>query len=536
MPEELWPKVSEYCDNDVVSTEAVWNDRHEDFVARQILADLSGLSVNDSSRSHSTRIIFGKEKKPQKLFNYRNLALPVDDVTFGGLAETYQEFCTVMNKTEFRVFNAAGQPTYTTYDPNTKLPQGYSLLPFFPGYEFKNGKSTYKGYETGEGGVAKGVPGYYVMSALLDIASMHPTSLEEEWLFGPYTKNFQDIKRARIFIKHKEYDKARALFDGRLAKYLDDDSTADSLAQALKIVINSVYGYTKARFENPFVDPRNVDNIVAKRGALFMINLREQVENRGFKIAHVKTDSVKIPNATPEIIQFVMDYGKEYGYVFEHEATYEKMVLVNDAVYIAKYSQDSFNKHPGEWTATGTEFQVPYIFKKLFSKEAITFDDLTMTFSTTSALYLDHNYGYPDDTVMVKELAKVTKAIKKSEMLGESIDISLTETRDRLTEEIAKCHNYKFVGKVGLFVPIKPEYSIGCGLYRIDESGKAYSVGGSSGYRWAEAEQIRNLDDYMKYIDISYFGDMAQAAKEHIEEYVDYDTLVNENVALKSVA
>lgn len=529
VPEELWSKVSEYCNNDVISTEAVWVARHEDFVARQILADLSGLTVNDSSRSHSTRIIFGKEKKPQKLFNYRNLALPVDDVRFGGLADSYEEFCRVMNKSEFRVFDANGQPTYTTYNPNTKLPEGYSLLPFFPGYEFKNGKSTYKGYETGEGGVAEGVPGYYIWIALLDIASMHPTSIEEEWLFGPYTKNFQDIKQARIFIKHKDYDSARKLFNGKLAKYLEDETTADALSQALKIVINSVYGYTKARFENPFVDSRNADNIVAKRGALFMINLREAVEQRGYKIAHTKTDSVKIPNADPDIIKFVMDYGKEYGYTFEHEATYEKMVLVNDAVYIAKYSKDSYNKKPGEWTATGTEFQVPYVFKRLFyPNEPIEFKDLTMTFSTTSALYLDHNYGYPDDTALCKELAKNTTKMNKAKLNDEPIDISLMDEIARLKEEIAKCHNYKFVGKVGLFTPIKPEYEIGCGLYRIDENGKAYSVGGTTGYRWAEAEYITGLSDYMKYIDTSYFAEMAQAAKNHIEEYVDYDVLVNE--------
>ena len=53
-----------------------------------------------------------------------------------------------------------------------------------------------------------------------------------------------------------------------------------------------------------------------------------------------------------------------YGYNFEHEATYERMCLVNDAVYIARY----LNKDgtPGKWTATGTQFAVPYVFKTLF--------------------------------------------------------------------------------------------------------------------------------------------------------------------------
>src|SRR5699024_7879401 len=90
---------------------------------------------------------------------------------------------------------------------------------------------------------------------------------------------------------------------------------------------------------------------------------------------------------TPEIIQFVMDYGKLYGYNFEHEATYEKMCLVNDAVYIAKYATaekcerlygytpKKNTKKGGKWDATGTQFQVPYVFKRLLSKEEIIFDD-----------------------------------------------------------------------------------------------------------------------------------------------------------------
>ena len=97
----------------------------------------------------------------------------------------------------------------------------------------------------------------------------------------------------------------------------------------------------------------------------------------------IKTDSIKIPNATPEIIQFIMDYGKEYGYTFEHEATYEKMCLVNDAVYIAKYADT------GEWTATGAQFAVPYVFKTLFSHEKIDFDDIC---EKTRYLCLDTAY------------------------------------------------------------------------------------------------------------------------------------------------
>lgn len=77
VPEELWPKVVEYCHNDVAATEAVFNARHSDFVARQILADVAGMSVNDTTNSLTTRTIFGRNRNPQDAFNYRNLALEV---------------------------------------------------------------------------------------------------------------------------------------------------------------------------------------------------------------------------------------------------------------------------------------------------------------------------------------------------------------------------------------------------------------------------------------------------------------------------
>lgn len=68
VPEELWPKVAEYCDNDVIATEEVFNHLEGDWKARQILANLSGLSVNDTTNSHTTRIIFGNERNPKLIY------------------------------------------------------------------------------------------------------------------------------------------------------------------------------------------------------------------------------------------------------------------------------------------------------------------------------------------------------------------------------------------------------------------------------------------------------------------------------------
>ena len=68
VPEERWIEVAEYCDNDVIATEAVFNELKGDFTARKILADLAGMTVNDTTNTLTTRIIFGKERHPQLVY------------------------------------------------------------------------------------------------------------------------------------------------------------------------------------------------------------------------------------------------------------------------------------------------------------------------------------------------------------------------------------------------------------------------------------------------------------------------------------
>ena len=137
-------------------------------------------------------------------------------------------------------------------------------------------------------------------------------------------------------MKHGNYDAAKEKFNGQLAPYLTDKDTADTLSYALKIIINIVYGLTSAKFENKFKHKDNVDNIVAKRGALFMIDLKNAVQEKGYTVVHIKTDSIKIAEADQDIIDFVFKFGEEYGYTFEHEATLSRFALVNKAVYAAK--------------------------------------------------------------------------------------------------------------------------------------------------------------------------------------------------------
>ena len=496
VPEEKWAEVAEYCDNDVIATEAAWDYLSADWLARQILADLADLTVNDTTNTLTTKIIFKGEKKPQSQFCYRDLSQPVFEID-PDVKEFLDEACPEMMT--------------QSHGPEN------SLLPYFPGYKFEGGVSTYKGETVGEGGFVYAEPGMHYNVALLDIASMHPHSIIAECLFGPeFTRRFREIVVGRVDIKHEAWDEVNKMLDGKLTPYIqkviNGELTSKQLANALKTAINSVYGLTSANFDNPFRDIRNKDNIVAKRGALFMIDLKEEVQKRGFTVAHIKTDSIKIPNATEEIIKFVMDFGKKYGYTFEHEAIYDRMCLVNDAVYICRYDD-------GHWDATGTQFAVPYVFKTLFSKEPIKFDDMVETKSVTSALYLDMNEHLPDVSFEEKELAKIETKFKK----GEIDEAEYNTKKEELNLIIETGHDYKFVGKVGAFCPIKP--NCGGGLLVREKDGKYYSATGSKGFRWLESEMVR---DNSKIIDDQYYKDLVNDAIDTISQYGDFEMFVTD--------
>ena len=504
VPEELWTKVAEYCDDDVLATQAVFEANQGDFTAREILAELAGGTVNDTTNSLTTKFIFGRNRHPQDQFMYRDLSQPVTELPDDVLAFLKE---------------AKPEMMAEPFDG----PLGKSLLPYFPGYKFEFGKSTYRGEEAGEGGEVWASPGMYGRSQTEDVGSMHPNSAIDECTFGPeYTRKFKEILDIRIHIKHGEYDVVRDAFGGKLAKYLNDKSTAKALAQALKIAINSVYGLTAAKFENPFRDPRNKDNIVAKRGALFMIDLRHAVEEQGYKVIHVKTDSIKIANPDDYILNFIVERGKRYGYNFEVEHIFDRICLVNNAVYIAKLADDD-PEDPGKWTATGTQFAVPYVFKTLFSKEPIQFNDMCETKnSAVGPIYLDMNESYPDVTAEEKQFKNLESKYKK----GELSDTLFENECASLRERIEAGHNYIFVGEVGLFCPIKPGCGGGTLVCKRDD--KYSAVTGTKGYRWLESEivkQNRKEDD----IDKSYYNKLVDDAVSTISEFGDIEWFINGN-------
>lgn len=200
-----------------------------------------------------------------------------------------------------------------------------------------------------------------------------------------------------------------------------------------------------------------------------MVDLKEFVQNEGFSAIHIKTDSIKIPDATPEIIQKVTEFGAKYGYTFEHESTYDKFCLVNKAVYIAREGD--------HWEAVGAEFQHPYVFKKLFTREEITFDDYVETRQVTKgSIYL----ADPD--------------------LPEDSD-------DPIKGGV-------FVGRIGTFVPVRKDTE-GAGRLVRALDGKAYAVAGTKGHLWAKEAVAR--EQGLEVVDTSYAENLANEAIKQLE-------------------
>ena len=139
-------------------------------------------------------------------------------------------------------------------------------------------------------------------------------------------------------------------------------------------------------------------------------------------------------------------------------------------------------KKVGTWEAVGAQFQQPFVYKTLFSKEPITFNDMCETKSVTTALYLDLNEELPE---------------------GE--------------------HNYHFVGKSGQFSPVVP--GVGGGeLLRI-KGDKYYSASDAKGYLWMESIMMSVLGIEDK-VDQSYYRRMVDAAINDISKFGDVEAFL----------
>jgi hypothetical protein len=124
----------------------------------------------------------------------------------------------------------------------------------------------------------------------------------------------------------------------------------------------------------------------------------------------------------------------------------------------------------------GAQFQHPYIFKSILTKEPIVFADLCET---------------------------------KNVVKGE---IFIVNEFDR-----------RFVGRIGQFTPVREDAGIGGGaLVRVvpDAEGnpKDFAVTGTKGYLWLESEQVGKMDNWAEVVDMGYYEDLKAKADKALVE------------------
>lgn len=476
VPVKDWARFANYCTNDVITTEHVFDKCQGSFIAREMLAELANGTPNDTTNKLSTKFVKGDAD---------HLELIYTDFTTGksyGDGVPYQ--IPILSEEEYLSLG----DDWTGVKPvnNNHFP-GYHLV------RMSDGKlhNMYRGIDLGRGGYVYSVPGMYARALTKDVASMHPHSILALLLFGKQTDRYREIIESRLYIKHGDLDSVRKMFDGALSKYLDDPNNSKSLSTALKQVLNSFYGMTSSPndyFEAK--DPRNINNIVALRGALVMKTLLDEVESRGFKVIHIKTDSIKITNPSEDILKFIDEFGKYYGYTFEVEHTWEKICLIDKSQFIGRHDLDdpdyvsnpekSEKSYPNRWEATGDYFQHPYIFKSLFTHEPIVFDDMCEILQVKAgALHLIYDEGTEKE-------------------------------RD------------EFIGRVGQFTPMNQN---GANLYRVND-GKRYAASGTKGYYWLESNVVEECH-YEDYICREYYQKKCDDAIEKLKSFGDYEWFVS---------
>ena len=134
---------------------------------------------------------------------------------------------------------------------------------------------------------------------------------------------------------------------------------------------------------------------------------------------------------------------------------------------------------------------------------------------------------------MSKQIGALMGQKKFEEAEAEKKEVaSFADRIEELSSEIDKGHNYRFIGKVSSFCPVKP----GCGggllmreVINQRTGVRSYAAAtGSKGYRWKEAEVIRELGKEDQ-IDRNYYNSLVDEAVKTIEEYGDFEWFVSDN-------
>ena len=471
-----WLRAGSYCMNDVNSTDKLFNSDvgQENWIGHKIFCELTDLPPNTKTQKLAEKFLFDDDPEPQKQFNW--------------------------------------------YDLSTEFP-GYTFE------QFRKPQSLYLDEEPSEGGYVYSEPGIYKNVLYVDIKSMHPHSAIAMNYFGKYTPRYEAVVKSRLAVKSKDPLKALEPFEKldperakRLKPYFEDEAKFKGLAFVMKIIVNIVYGMSSAKWPNKFKDPRNIDNCIAKRGALFMIQAKQGLQARGVKVVHVKTDSMKLVNYTQEDVDWLFDLARQYKYEFDTECVYEKMALVNKAVLIGKTTEE----FGGEWEAVGAEFAQPYVFKTLFTDEYITREDLPILKSVQMSIFIGDEFIGKNAEIYASKTGKEvlsTRLVDIAPMVRSRYEkekyLLVREKQGKTPEEQDAYKIVKIADELGVNTDvirhiIETDYE----PYQVTRYNK---VQDTDGHGWRLFSQLTDDND----VDFTYYNGLVRAAYDNIASVGD---------------
>lgn len=486
LPTDKWVECARYCMDDVDATDQVLDSKHgrSSLMARKILCELTGMPVMTKTQVLSAKFLFVDDPRPQDKFIWYHLEKEFPGYTFNKFAKVKSQ--------------------YKGKDPS----EG--------GYVFS--KPGVYGYKTGEPDI---VNGRHQDIIYIDVESLHPHSLIAINYFGPYTPKFAALVDCRMLIKHGKLEEASHAFDevdktlsDKLKPYLSDPELADGLGYAMKIIINTIYGMSSASYDNPFKAPENIDNIIAKRGALFMIKAQEFLEDRGVNVIHIKTDSIKMTDYTDDDLQAIFDLAHEFGYNFDIECRYDRLALVNKSTLIGHHKGDPMTGKKS-WEAVGAQFAVPFVFKTLFSQEDVEEKDFHILKSVKSSIYLGDTFIGKNANVFASNKGRDLWASREVN-ISQAIQTRMMKPDDKLLPkrdydglDPETVYNNR-IAKISKEVEY-PENDV----RRIIETGypeelvtKRSYVTGTKGHKWSLSTEYTSKDD----VDMTYYTTLVKDA------------------------
>ena len=249
-----------------------------------------------------------------------------------------------------------------------------------------------------------------------------------------------------------------------------------------------------------------------------MLTLKHEVQAKGYQVAHIKTDSIKIVNGDKAIIDYCMKRANDFGYTFEHEHTYSRMALLNRATVIAEIGWPEDEK--GKWEAIGAQFGKktnPYVYKTLLSKEEVNEKDFFTTKEVKTAIYLDDQYIGKNAQIYASRTGREISRTQPSNV-AQMIQSRWIKPRYLLQREsqgltstqLEEAKKRKIAAELGLDYN-EVDYIISNGFPDTIVD-KHVAVTGTTGYRWELASNYKGFDD----IDMTYYHQLIHEAVDDV--------------------